>query len=380
MEPKTPIARSFSRIADISADAWDALHDGVNPFVSHAFLNLLETCRAVGGESGWVPQYQTIWDNDRLVGVAPAYEKHHSMGEYVFDQAWADAYARVGGDYYPKLQIAVPFTPVPGPRLLASDDDSKLALLNALRGVASDQNQSGVHITFCDWATAKLGAQGGYLHRCGVQYHFQNRGYANFAAFLDGLTSRKRKNIRRERQKVADSGLTIITKTGSALSADDMLTMYAFYDNTIHRKWSYGYLPASFFTGLLDVMADKLVLVIAYDGDVPVAGALNFLGGDALYGRYWGANARYEFLHFELCYYRAMDFAIEHGLARVEAGAQGEHKLLRGYEPVLTHSLHWLRDPRMMDAVERFLDEERAAMAARKDALATFTPFKRDAD
>lgn len=374
--------RVLTGIAQADSQDWDACAGSDNPFLCHAFLLALEESGSATGKTGWQPSHLAAFDPaGRMVGAVPAYLKNHSYGEYVFDHAWANALERAGGRYYPKLQVAVPFTPVPGPRLLVAPGGGEAvapALVSALERVARRYGVSSAHVTFPNDADAAVLGAAGWLQRTGVQYHWENRGYAGFDDFLDALNSRKRKAIRKERREVADSSVRLHTLTGDDLKPEHWDAFHAFYLETADRKWGGGYLNRDFFDRLGRTMADRVVLVMCEDQGEWVAGALNLLGSDTLYGRNWGSDGRYRFLHFEACYYRALDFAIERGLKRVEAGAQGEHKIQRGYLPVLTHSAHWIADPGFRRALDHHLSQERAAIAAEMDALAEFSPYRQD--
>ena len=363
-------------IDSIPAADWDRLA-GDNPFTTHRFLSALEGSGSVGPGSGWQPLHVTLEQDGRIVGAAPLYAKSHSQGEYIFDHGWADAYERAGGRYYPKLQCAVPFTPVTGPRLLSPDPQIRTALMRGMARLASRVGASGVHVTFCTEAEATQGPAAGYLTRSTQQFHWLNDGYADFDDFLSRLSSRKRKAIRKERDRAQDFGGTIRSLTGDDIRPEHWDAFWTFYQDTGGRKWGRPYLKRAFFDLIHDSMRNDIVLVLAERDGQPIAGALNFQGGGALYGRYWGCIEDHPFLHFELCYHRAIDWAIAHGLSRVEAGAQGEHKLARGYLPTQTHSLHWLADPGFFRAVEDYLARERAAVDHDISALAEFTPFRR---
>jgi predicted N-acyltransferase len=369
-------------IAEIPAPAWDLCAGSENPFVSHAFLLALEESGSAVRESGWLPQHAVIEDEaGTLLAAAPLYLKSHSYGEYVFDHGWADAYVRAGGRYYPKLQVAVPFTPVPGPRLMLHPDaDPSLldVLAKGLIDTAFQRGVSSLHITFAraeEWE--RLGALG-FLQRQGYQFHWSNRGYGSFEDFLKDLSSRKRKSIRKERRDVVESGIVMHTLSGAQLEPRHWDAFYRFYRSTSDRKWGQPYLTRAFFDRLSATMADKVVLVLAEHKGRFVAGALNMRGADALYGRNWGCLGEYPFLHFEACYYRAIDYAIEHRLARVEAGAQGEHKLQRGYLPTPTYSAHWVREPSFRRAIDEYLERERLHIEETIVALAEHSPFRRD--
>lgn len=379
----TLTARVVDRMASIPATAWDACAGGDNPFVSHAFLNALEISGSVGRGTGWLPQHIVLEDDQGVIHAAtPLYVKGHSQGEYIFDHGWAEAYERAGGKYYPKLQVAVPFSPVPGPRLLVkpSADDAVMrsALISALTQTVEKSGLSSLHVTFCEREEAMEMVEHGYLHRLGTQYHWHNKGYGSFDDFLNDLASRKRKAIRKERAALADQGLDIRALSGDELTSAHWDAFFAFYMDTGGRKWGRPYLTRAFFEALHQALRDKVVLVMAFRNGAPIAGALNLRGRDALFGRNWGCIEDVPFLHFECCYYQAIDYAIEHKLARVEAGAQGEHKIQRGYLPVETHSAHWIADPRFSEAVADFLDRERRVMQNEIAGLMTLSPFRQD--
>jgi uncharacterized protein len=378
-------------MARIPAAAWDACAAGQyglatdggpeNPFISHAFLDALEQSGSVGHKAGWLPQHLVIEDGSGiLLAAAPLYVKSHSQGEYVFDHGWANAYERAGGRYYPKLQVAAPFTPVPGPRLLVRpgprEQEARAALISALISAVENSGMSSLHVTFPTRAESDLLEQVGFLTRIGVQYHWANHGYGEFDDFLAALNSRKRKAIRKERAAVAAYGLDIRAYEGAELTARHWDAFFAFYMDTGGRKWGRPYLNRDFFARISETLRDRIVLMLAEkDGDM-VAGALNFKSPEALYGRNWGCLEDYRFLHFELCYYRAIDYAIAHKLPRVEAGAQGEHKIQRGYLPMETCSSHWIADPRLKAAIASFLDQERAYMAQERTALDELSPYR----
>jgi predicted N-acyltransferase len=373
-------ARIVDRLETIPAAAWDACAGADNPFVSHAFLNALEISGSVGRGTGWLPQHIVLEDDaGRMLGAVPLYVKGHSQGEYVFDHGWAEAYERAGGRYYPKLQVAVPFSPVPGPRLLVkpSADDAVMrsALIGALTSTAEKSGLSSLHITFCTGAEAAELVEHGYLHRLGCQYHWANARYGSFEDFLGTLSSRKRKAIRKERASVA--GIEIRALSGDDLSSDHWDAFFTFYMDTGSRKWGRPYLTRPFFDAIHQTMREKIVLVMAFRDGRPIAGALNLRGSDALYGRNWGCVEDVPNLHFECCYYQAIDYAIAHGLGRVEAGAQGEHKIQRGYLPVETHSAHWIADANFRDAIADYLDRERRVMRNEMQELGTLSPFRR---
>jgi uncharacterized protein len=366
------IARIASGVSGLNARAWDRLGEE-HPFVSHAFLSALEDSHSVGRGTGWTPAPILVEDEGgHLVAAAPAYLKTHSQGEYVFDHGWADAWESAGGSYYPKLQVAVPFTPVPGPRLLGSRPQQLLA---ALETVVVQNQISSAHITFLEDKDRAEAAQRGWLIRHGIQYHWFNRGYRDFDDFLDSLTSRRRKTIRKERA-AAREGMEFRALTGSQIGSAEWDSMWRFYQDTGSRKWGRPYLTREFFDRLGDSIGDKLLLFLACREGVPIAGALNVIGADALYGRYWGTVDEVRFLHFELSYYQAIEWAIAHGLFSVQAGAQGEHKLSRGYEPVITKSAHFIPDADFRRAVADFLDEERGTVAAEVEWLARELPYR----
>lgn len=370
-------------IAAVPAAEWDACAGPDNPFVSHAFLLALEESGSAAARTGWLPQHAVLRDGaGRVAACAPAYAKSHSYGEYVFDHGWAHAFERAGGTYYPKLQVAVPFSPVPGPRLLVRPGFGlpPAALAQGLVQAAGQLDLSSVHATFCtdDEAAALEGA--GWLRRLGTQFHWTNAGYATFDDFLGALSSRKRKAIRRERRDAAASGLVFRTLRGAAITPAHWKAFHRFYRNTVDSRWGSAYLTARFWPLLGERLGDAVVLMVAERDGEPVAGALNLLGADALYGRNWGCVEDLPFLHFELCYYRAIEFAIAHGIARVEAGAQGEHKIQRGYLPVPTHSAHWIAHPGLRRAVADFLGAERPAMEREMAALATLSPYRREGE
>ncbi len=365
------LARLDSGVAAVDAAQWDALTGG-DPFLSHDFLAALEDSGSVGPDTGWSPAPILIEEEARLIGAAPAYLKSHSQGEYVFDHGWADAWERAGGAYYPKLQIAVPFTPVPGARLLGGRPQQLLA---ATEAVTLQNDFSSAHITFIDEEGAHECERRGWLIRNGIQYHWFNRGYASFDDFLDTLSSRKRKAIRKERA-AARKGLEFRTVRGREIGAAEWDAMWAFYQDTGSRKWGRPYLTREFFDLVGERMEDKLLLFLALHDSQPIAGALNFIGPETLYGRYWGTIHEVPFLHFELCYYQAVEWAIAHGLSSVQAGAQGEHKLSRGYEPVITTSAHFLPNRGFRDAVADFLEMERAAIANEFELLRHDLPYR----
>ena len=366
-------------IAEIARDDWDACAGTGNPFVSHAFLSALEDSGSAGARTGWLPRHAALRDaTGRLLAVAPMYAKSHSYGEYVFDHGWANALERAGGDYYPKLQVAVPFSPVPGPRLLVHPgaDVPLAAMGEALAQAGRELDVSSVHVTFCTAPEWEALGEAGWLRRLGMQFHWHNEGYRDFDDFLAALSSRKRKVLRRERRDANAAGLEFQALSGSDLKERHWDAFYRFYTSTVDRKWGSAYLTRRFFSLLGERLGEKVVLMLAEKDGVPVAGALNLAGEEALYGRNWGCRGDWPFLHFELCYYRAIDWAIAHGLKRVEAGAQGRHKIQRGYLPAPTYSAHWIAHAGLRRAVAGFLEEERAQIRAEMAALAEDSPFR----
>jgi hypothetical protein len=388
-EIELKVATSLSAVA--AAD-WDACanppgagadpgEETHNPFLTHAFLSALEESRCVGARTGWTPVHVLLEGQGRLEGAVPAYVKTHSQGEYVFDHAWADAYERAGGRYYPKIQVAVPFTPVTGRRLLIRNGVDQAAatgrLAEGLRALREQVGASSIHLTFCRPDEGDRLAGAGFLQRTDQQYHWHNEGYGSFEDFLGALASRKRKAIRRERRDALAAGLVVERLTGSDIRPEHWDAFYAFYMDTGSRKWGRPYLNRAFFGLVGERMAERILLVMARREGRYIAGAINFIGDRALYGRNWGCIEDHPFLHFEVCYYQAIEFAIERGLARVEAGAQGEHKLARGYRPALTRSAHDIADPSLRRAVAAYLQRERIYVEAAAEELDEATPFRR---
>jgi len=372
----------LNSIHDVSPCEWDACAGSGNPFVSHAFLAALEDSGSVSPNNGWLPRHLAIiGENEKIWGCVPLYLKSHSYGEYVFDWGWADAFEQAGGRYYPKLQAAIPFTPVTGPRLLirVNAPDTTLELLgNALVALAEKLSVSSVHVTFAPEDTCRRLASQGFLVREGFQYHWHNRGYACFENFLADLSSRKRKAIRKERAGITEQNIKIRTLSGAEIEERHWDAFYQFYLDTIDRKWAHAYLKRTFFSELSTRLGKNVMLILAEDAaGEPVAGALNFIGDDAVYGRYWGCREQYKFLHFETCYYRAIDFAIEHNLRRVEAGAQGEHKIQRGYVPERSWSAHWIAHLGLREAVGHFVTAERHSISETIEALRKSSPFRK---
>ncbi|HWK40603.1 MAG TPA: GNAT family N-acetyltransferase [Croceibacterium sp.] len=369
--------RIASSVGSLSAAEWDALAGPDNPFMRHAFLASLEDSGSVGQGTGWTPAPLVIEDAaGHLLAALPSYLKEHSQGEYVFDHSWADAWERAGGSYYPKLQIAAPFTPANGPRLLLSDEIYAAPLLRAAETLCQRHGLSSAHATFVEPAQLPLFERAGWLPRSDIQFHWINRGYASFDDFLAQLASRKRKALRKERM-AAQEGVEIVALSGADIRPEHWDAFWLFYQDTGARKWGTPYLTREAFDLFGQRMGDQVLLVLALDHGLPIAGALNFIGADTLYGRYWGCLADKPFLHFELCYYQAIDAAIERGLSRVEAGAQGGHKLARGYEPVKTWSMHYIADPGFRAAVTDFLEREREGVAQDQLLLGERAPFRK---
>ena len=392
--------RVANSIGDVSAEAWDACANPAgpapgapcggpktsahpyNPFISHGFLSALELSQSVRARAGWQPMHLLAEDGkNNLVGAVPCYVKSHSRGEYVFDHGWAEAYERAGGNYYPKLQVSVPFTPATGRRLLARPgpqaDAVRAALAGALIDICRRSNASSVHVTFPTTPEWELLGSRGFLKRTHQQFHWQNAGYDSFEAFLGALASRKRKTIRRERADALAHGIAVHWLTGTDLTESVWDAFFEFYMETGSRKWGRPYLTRPFYSIVGEKMRDRIVLMMARRNGRWIAGAINFVGSDTLFGRHWGAIEHHPFLHFELCYYQAIQYAIETKLARVEAGAQGEHKISRGYLPVTTYSAHYIDDPALRRAIEDFLARERVYVAAAVDELAEAAPFRK---
>ena len=376
-----PSARLLQGIKAIAPATWDALANPpgarINPFVSHAFLSALEESGSATARTGWQPAHIVVEQAGVAIAAAPMYVKSHSYGEYVFDHGWAEAFERAGGEYYPKLQVTVPFTPATGPRLLTGGNAAaREPLAHAMMAFAQKIGVSSLHITFAPAEEAEALAPLGFLQRHDQQFHWTNEGYAKFDDFLAALSSIKRKNLRRERAQALCQGIEVEWLTGSDLKEHHWDAFFAFYMDTGSRKWGSPYLTRKFFSLAGQSMADRILLVMAKRNGRYIAGALNFIGSDTLYGRNWGALEHHPFLHFELCYYQAIDFAIAKGLKVVEAGAQGAHKLARGYLPVRTHSAHWIAHAGLRDAVARYLKEERRAVGEEIETLAEHSPFK----
>ncbi|MGY6697403.1 MAG: GNAT family N-acetyltransferase [Roseinatronobacter sp.] len=373
-------------LTEISAADWDACANpkaarpALDPFTTHRFLSALELSGSVGAGTGWEPRHILVHHDSRLVAAAPMYVKSHSQGEFIFDHAFAQAYARAGGRYYPKLQLAVPFTPATGRRFLCLpgfEREGAAAILQSMASLARENRLSSAHVTFCTAEEAAEGDAQGYLHRVTEQFHWENPGYGSFDDFLQALSSRKRKTLRKERATAQGFGGTIRQVTGDALEPHHWDAFWQFYQDTGARKWGTPYLTRRFFDLVQSSMREDVLLVLAERDGVPVAGALNFIAQDTLFGRYWGCVEEHPCLHFELCYYQAMDFAIARGIARVEAGAQGTHKLARGYMPTGVHSLHYFPEPGFHRAVARYLDDEGRAIDHEMLALAEYAPFRK---
>ena len=375
--------------ASIPSATWNALASSGgekpdNPFLDHAFFLALEESGCATGATGWQPQHILISRGAEPIGLMPLFLKSHSMGEYVFDHGWANAFERAGGRYYPKLQCAVPFSPVTGPRLLIDRAPDKAAaakaLIAALVQATRQFEVSSLHVTFCPEGEARRFAEAGFLTRVGEQFHWRNEGYGSFDDFLASLVSRKRKAIRRERREARDAGLEIRALSGNDIRPEHWSAFHRFYLSTVDRKWAHAYLNEAFFHLLGEKLGDKVVLMAAFDGREMVAGALNLRGTNALFGRNWGALRHYPFLHFELCYYQAIEYAIAHKLDWVEAGAQGEHKIQRGYLPRKTYSAHWITNPQFREAVAHYLEREIEMMDHEIEMLSSYSPFRRKED
>lgn len=402
--------RVVPAIDQISAEAWDSCANPVtahvqgsrrepketleipkvksedqlyNPFISHAFLLALEASASATARTGWQPQHLLAERSDgTLIGAAPCYLKSHSRGEYVFDRGWAEAYERAGGDYYPKLQVSVPFTPATGRRLLLRPGPDaglvQAGLAAGLIELCKRHETSSVHVTFAPEPQCAFLAEQGFLRRTDQQFHWENEGYHTFDGFLAALSSRKRKTIKRERRHALENDISVHWLTGRDLTEDVWDAFFAFYMETGSRKWGRPYLTRQFYSLIGETMAEHIVLIMAKRAGRWIAGAINFIGSDTLYGRHWGAVEQHAFLHFEICYYQAIEFAIARKLARVEAGAQGEHKLARGYLPATTHSAHFIANPSLRRAIADYLDRERAYVEAAGEELATAAPFRKD--
>jgi predicted N-acyltransferase len=413
MAPSEIILEAVPSASDIPADEWNACanpkpnpdridhldtlaassaandpcsgsRSAYNPFVSHAFFSAVEKSGSATAKTGWGPRHLLAKIDGRIAGIVPCYLKSHSQGEYVFDRGWADAYERAGGRYYPKLQASVPFTPATGPRLLIRDDvDTDLigsALASGLVALCDASNASSVHVTFAREAEQKFLAEHEFLKRTDQQFHWRNQGFGCFDDFLATLNSRHRKSIKRERREAVAAGITIHWLTGSDITEDAWDAFFEFYMETGSRKWGRPYLTRSFFSLIGESMRDDVLLVMAKRNGRWIAGAINFIGSDTLFGRNWGAIEHHPFLHFEVCYYQAIDFAIQRRLKTVEAGAQGEHKIARGYLPQTTYSSHYIADPGLRHAIADYLKRERAYVAEAGRELADYGPFRKTDD
>jgi uncharacterized protein len=377
-EPRT--VKRLASLADVSASDWDACAGGGNPFVSHAFLHALEVTGCVSEATGWTPFHLLLEDNQgRVLGAQPGYLKTHSQGEYVFDHGWAEGYQRAGGRYYPKLLVAAPFSPVPGPRLLLRDAADAPALIEATKTLVQRLGLSSAHWLFVTPEQLPLFTQDAeLLVRHDQQFHWSSRGYSSFEDFLADLASRKRKTIRKEREAALEPGIAIEWLSGQDITEAHWDAFFRFYQDTGARKWGRPYLNRRFFSLLGETMPDQVLLIMARRQGRYIAGALNLIGADTLYGRYWGCIEEHPCLHFEVCYYQAIDYAIRFGLSRVEAGAQGPHKLARGYEPTQTTSVHWIAHEGFREAVAHFLEREKTHVEAEMEYLGRYTPFRKD--
>jgi predicted N-acyltransferase len=379
--------RLLGRVNEIARADWDALlaatDASFNPFPSWDFLDALETTGCVGANTGWAPRHLAVFDaKGKILAAVPMYAKGHSYGEYVFDWAWAEAFERAGGRYYPKFLAAVPFSPVPGPRILTRAEGAPELRRIALAGLieaAKRSEVSSLHFNFPTEEEWRLAGDNGFLLREGRQFHWHNDDYRSFDDFLAALSSRKRKNLRKERERATEN-VTIRRLTGSDIEPAHWDAFFDFYLDTASRKWGSPYLTREFFLEIGARLADRVLLVMAFRDGRPVAGALNLFSDEAIFGRNWGCAEDHPFLHFECCYYQAIDFAVERGLKRVEAGAGGHHKLSRGYMPAATYSAHWIANDSFRDAVDRFLRMERAEIGRERTALATHAPFRHDAE
>jgi predicted N-acyltransferase len=381
--------RVIPAIGDVAPEAWDSCANptsqdcSYNPFISHAFLSSLEDSSSAIGKTGWQPQHLLAEEADgTILGAVPCYLKSHSRGEYVFDRGWAEAYERAGGDYYPKLQVSVPFTPATGRRLLVRPGPQAALVATGLASGLAElcrlRQASSAHVTFLPEAEWRLLGECGFLQRTDQQFHWENAGYATFEDFLNALAARKRKAIRRERRDALAPGISVHWLSGSDLTERVWDAFFAFYMETGSRKWGRPYLTRSFYSIVGERMGKRIVLMMAKRNGRWIAGAINFVGSDTIFGRHWGATEHHPFLHFELCYYQAIEYAIAHKLGQVEAGAQGEHKLARGYMPITTYSAHYIADPALRRAIDDYLKRERAYVAAAGEELAAAGPFRKD--
>lgn len=396
MDSSEIILEAVSSVSQITAEDWNACANSpsvagysesgcaasYNPFVSHAFFSALEASGSASARTGWAPRHLLARRDDTIVGIVPCYLKSHSQGEYVFDRGWADAYERAGGRYYPKLQTSVPFTPVTGPRLLVRDGEdeheTRIALASGLVALCQATHASSAHVTFAREAEWKFLGRHGFLQRTDQQFHWRNQNYRSFDDFLATLNSRHRKAIKRERREAVANGITIHWLNGSDITEEAWNAFFAFYMETGSRKWGRPYLNRAFFSLVGDTMAKDVLLIMARRNDRWIAGAINFIGSDTLFGRNWGAIEHHPFLHFEVCYYQAIEAAIARNLKTVEAGAQGEHKIARGYLPQTTYSAHYIADPSLRHAINDYLKRERAYVAAAARELSEAGPFRKE--
>lgn len=362
-------------LSSISPQSWNSLVEG-NPFLSYEFLNALHETGCASRRTGWLPQYLLLWEDDVLAGAVPLYLKSHSRGEYVFDYSWANAYDRHGIAYYPKLVSAVPFTAVTGPRLLAQNSEHKVLLAQGAVALADQLEVSSLHILFPDSSDMEALRGMGFMLREGVQFHWKNVGFKSFDAFLDVMTREKRKKVKQDRRHVTDAGVTFRRLRGQEITKKDLDFFYQCYETTYHNHYSAPYLTPSFFRAIHEEMSDSMLLVVAMEGKEPIASALNFIGSDSLYGRYWGAKKFISGLHFETCYMQAIEYCIDNSISYFEGGAQGEHKLARGLLPSATWSAHWVANEDFANAIERFLQHETSGMNQYIDELDAHSPFK----
>jgi predicted N-acyltransferase len=377
--PETLAVKQFDSLAGVDPAGWNALTDRSNPFVSHEYLFALERHDCLD-DHGWVPTHLGVFDDGRLVGAMPLYARTNSYGEFVFDWAWADAYERAGGSYYPKLVSAIPFAPVIGPRLLTGDHPGagaiRAALLTRTLEIIDATGMSSFHCLFTGAADHPAFARKHLLERLTCQYHWFNRGYRDFQDFLDSLSSKRRKQIRRERRQVAEAGIEVEVLRGGEIRPEQWAVFHEFYCSTFYRRWGNPRLTLDFFCSLSDTLPDRTLLILARRAGRYIAGAFSMLGSDTVFGRHWGCSEHLPFLHFELCYYQTIEFCIQHGLATVDAGVQGEHKLSRGFEPVMARSFHWIRHPGFREAVAEYLDRETREMNWYLENLSDHLPYK----
>jgi len=377
--------KAYARISEIGREAWDACANPssgaqpFDPFLSYAFLHALEESESSVPATGWAPYHLSLEDDDsRVLGVVPLYLKSHSQGEYVFDYSWADAFERAGGRYYPKLQCSVPFTPATGRRLLTADKQYEEYLAAGIMEVAEKMEVSSIHVTFAEIDQWQQLGKMGFLQRTDKQFHWHNNNYQSFDDFLSQLSSKKCKNIRKERREALRNGIEIELLNGTEITEEHWDAFYRFYVDTGSRKWGSPYLTRQFFSLIGDSMPENILLIMCKRDGRYIAGAINFIGSECLFGRNWGCTEDHPFLHFEVCYYQAIEYAIDHGLLRVEAGAQGPHKLARGYLPSLTHSAHWIVNPSLRDAIDNYLQQENQYVQEEIDYIGEHSPFKKE--